>query len=812
QEVLEKIKSFSHPNINSILDYGEYNGRFFTVLEYAQGGALDDKLPNGRYRYLPMNDDEVLQVAREAIEALEACRNAGIIHRDIKPGNLFYKNLETLPGGKLKGSSLLLGDFGIASLFEVDSGMSKHLTETGARTEGYAAPEAYSGVIGPEYDYYSLGITLWALLTGKEPFVNEEGHALYPGQITLNTIQGKTVENLLSRSPQMSASMQKLIRGLLTVRHDKRWKKDEVTRHIAGGNVDVYNEERTLPLVEIGGESCASYQEIAQAIIKYPEEGKKFVFKGKLPAYLIKIDQKLADRILDLIDSYSAEKREDEGTVFIAYSLCPNIAFPLDHGLSINNLEEMFTVLNTAPEAILPFLRDEKRGFYAYLDAIGLSEQGRKVKEIVSAASGGIRAVPRIITAFQGNEITPFQDGINNELRLTAIEDLCALPDYLKERVMIFIERNYGLIPAWIENVSGKNIDNWLCLLVEQKDRIVRWGTWNYFTLFMQGLNDYDRIQKNGSFLLYEKAGRLGLYRCETNSYNRELLYGIEADGNRLVIQKADGTNVFNGIYAINLAEGFDENGVSVLPFLDEKRRMAVFDGTGFFYFNIITGEKEPRYALKDGEIELLAGLGTAVPVVNLARSLKEKNNFTDMNTLIECFWKKLFAEKNYKTGRDLLLLIGKDKMEGLSYSYDFYLSEIGFTHLKENSSNQALYCFQEALTLNPLGLDALGNSYNYNIAQSMPLEDCENAIEYLDKAIAITPEKHDPVLLKGVYLQNLGKYNEAIACLTIMLEFKVSNIERKIALETRAECYNALGMKDKANSDNAEAGRLKGP
>jgi hypothetical protein len=56
------------------------------------------------------------------------------------------------------------------------------------------------------------------------------------------------------------------------------------------------------------------------------------------------------------------------------------MAFPLEHGLSISSLEEMFTILNTDPEAMLPFLRDTRRGFYAYLEVSGLGEHGKRVK------------------------------------------------------------------------------------------------------------------------------------------------------------------------------------------------------------------------------------------------------------------------------------------------------------------------------------------------------------------------------------------------------------------------------------------------
>jgi serine/threonine protein kinase/tetratricopeptide (TPR) repeat protein len=815
-EVEEKIKSFSHKNIISILGYGEYKDRFYAILEYAAGGALDDKLPNGKYKYMPVSEDDAKQIVRETLSAFEACHKMGIIHRDIKPGNLFYKKQEVLPNGKYKGSQLMVGDFGIASVFEVDAGMSKHMTETGAKTEGYAAPEAYSGVIGKEYDYYSLGVTLWTLLTGLEPFVNEKGQAMYSGQITLDTIQGKTVDNLLKRSPKISASMQKLIRGLLTVRHDKRWKHDEVTRHLAGENIELFTEVRTLPLVEIGGDSCSSYQEIARALINHPEEGKNFVFKGRLLNYLIKIDQKLVDRLIEQIDNFSAENREDEGLVFIAYSLCPNMAFPLEHGLTISSLQEMFTVLNTAPEAILPFLRDERRGFYAYLEVSGLGEHGKKVKEIVNATTGDIRVVSRIIATFQGNEIYPFQDGLNNGCKLASLEDIYNLPDFLKERVMIFIERNYGLLPAWIENLTGKNIDTWLATLSEQKKKIARWGAWEFFILFMQGLDAYDRIQKNGDYVLFEKGGKKGLYRIVLNASHAEMLYGVETGGKRITLKKNDGEAVFSGTYAINFAAGYDADGVSSLQFIDTDGRITVFDGAMIYYFNINSSLKEPRYELKNGEIDLLAELGGAVPCLDLARSLGEQNNFSDMNKLIDIFWKKLGEEKKFNTERDILLLINKDKMDGLSRTFDFYQNEIGLAYYLENSSAQALPYYENAIAINSSGVGSDGQSYNYNYSRALcSVETPENlnkAISYLDKAMIITPNKPQSVLLKGICLFKLNKYNEAMACFTMVLEKKfgiLSNAEKKYAFTARARCYTALGMKDKADKDNAEAGRL---
>jgi serine/threonine protein kinase len=159
EDVLKKLKGAKHPDIVQLIEYGDYNSRFYEILEYAEGVALNEKTRDGSWKYLPVTEENVLQIVKEAVNAFAACHKAGIIHRDIKPGNLFYKNAN--------GTDLLIGDFGISSSYDIQDGMSKHLTQTAARTEGYAAPEAYSGVIGPETDYYSLGVPCGNCLPGK---------------------------------------------------------------------------------------------------------------------------------------------------------------------------------------------------------------------------------------------------------------------------------------------------------------------------------------------------------------------------------------------------------------------------------------------------------------------------------------------------------------------------------------------------------------------------------------------------------------------------------------------------------------------
>ena len=76
-------------------------------MEYAQGGSLDEKSSDGKYKYLPMSEEKAFQTVKEVINAFAALHDAGLIHRDIKPGNLFYKNMDS--------SHIFIFDFGMCS-------------------------------------------------------------------------------------------------------------------------------------------------------------------------------------------------------------------------------------------------------------------------------------------------------------------------------------------------------------------------------------------------------------------------------------------------------------------------------------------------------------------------------------------------------------------------------------------------------------------------------------------------------------------------------------------------------------------------
>jgi serine/threonine protein kinase len=147
--------SLSHPGIAQVYDYGEPDPPYppFLVLELVDGPSLAGLLAGG-----PLDPARVMDVVAQAAAGLHAAHRAGLVHRDIKPGNL-------LAG---RDGVVKITDFGIAH-----AAWSAPLTRTGTLigTPGYLAPERVAGAAAtPAGDLYSLGIVAYECLTGAQPF------------------------------------------------------------------------------------------------------------------------------------------------------------------------------------------------------------------------------------------------------------------------------------------------------------------------------------------------------------------------------------------------------------------------------------------------------------------------------------------------------------------------------------------------------------------------------------------------------------------------------------------------------------------
>src|SRR3970282_1238535 len=146
------IAALSHPHVVNVFDVGVENGTPFLVMELAQGQSLASRLAaQGR-----LDPEEARQLGQQIAGALEAAHARGIVHRDVKPGNI----LEAGPG------TWKLGDVGIAHVPDSSLTIAGQFLGSAA----YSAPEALArGEFGPASDVYGLGATLYEALTGAPP-------------------------------------------------------------------------------------------------------------------------------------------------------------------------------------------------------------------------------------------------------------------------------------------------------------------------------------------------------------------------------------------------------------------------------------------------------------------------------------------------------------------------------------------------------------------------------------------------------------------------------------------------------------------
>ncbi len=167
QEKVERMERFrrearaagrlSHPNIVSVFDYGEENGRHFIAMEFLEGQSLRDRM----HAVGALGLRDALEITYQLLDALAYAHQNRVVHRDIKPDNIHI-----LPGGQVK-----LTDFGIARLTE-ESGLTSAGQVFG--TPSYMSPEQIEGKpIDARSDLFSVGILLYEMLAGRKPFVGD---------------------------------------------------------------------------------------------------------------------------------------------------------------------------------------------------------------------------------------------------------------------------------------------------------------------------------------------------------------------------------------------------------------------------------------------------------------------------------------------------------------------------------------------------------------------------------------------------------------------------------------------------------------
>jgi len=467
-EILEKLKGLNHPDIVILYDFGLYNDRFYEIMEYAEGGALDTRNADGSYRYLPLSEEKVEGICKEIINSFKTCHEKNIIHRDIKPANIYYRTLQVdeVEGGEgeekktvYSGDDVVIADFGISSI--MDDTEQLHKTRTGSRTTGYAAPEVLSGIISPKMDYYALGITLWELLTGKDPFTLDNGKRRNDAHLIRDTIEGRIADDILSKEPRVSKKMEHLIRGLLVIDPEHRWGYDEVMRHFAGENVTIEQKRKESWTFSIGNTECTTLEALGNAIMEAPEVSNKYIFRGLLASFLQNYYPDIAKQITQVSEESSAANDQNNGILKVAYLLNPALPLKIANGYKMQNLDDLNFLLENAPESVILQLRDAKSKLYTWLEIMGyknIAEEIKKLPGIFSGEMGDTELAGKAEVLLRKKIIKPFKLAKYADFELSTLEQIRKVPKDMQSRILILVnEKSYeGLFLPWFELLAPK--------------------------------------------------------------------------------------------------------------------------------------------------------------------------------------------------------------------------------------------------------------------------------------------------------------------------------------------------------------------
>jgi Tol biopolymer transport system component len=171
------LSKLNHPNIGTVFDFNTQEGVDFLVMEYIPGVTLKDRIAGG-----PLPEKEIAHLGLQLAEGLAAAHLRGVVHRDLKPGNIMIT-----PDSRVK-----ILDFGLAKLADplgrTDRKDHSTTSQPGAGTLAYMAPEQLCGkAIDHRADIYSAGTVLFEMATGRHPFQNP--------------VVGSLVEDVLHRLP-----------------------------------------------------------------------------------------------------------------------------------------------------------------------------------------------------------------------------------------------------------------------------------------------------------------------------------------------------------------------------------------------------------------------------------------------------------------------------------------------------------------------------------------------------------------------------------------------------------------------------------
>ena len=323
-DVLARLKQISdHPDLVRLIHYETTDEGLFEVMEYAEGGSLDGVV---------LKHEELRGILLEAHNAIRRLHQAGIIHRDIKPGNLLFR--------KKNRKDLVLADFGLSSI--MSSEYAIRMSKRAGGTNFFMAPEMISSssettVVAPKGDFFALGMTILVLLTGPDLYKTASEHFTYLKANWKVPIPG-----------DLPAPWQRLLKGLLFPMPDRRWGAEQVDAWVKGNDV-------TLPIFEedfyykfAPYEEARSPEELARLMRRDPDRARRQLASG---AMFSGLSQRRPDLAAE-IDSYVKRfAKPDAQLTAVLFALDPAFPYQLAPGLEAPDRKAMARLIDASDAA-----------------------------------------------------------------------------------------------------------------------------------------------------------------------------------------------------------------------------------------------------------------------------------------------------------------------------------------------------------------------------------------------------------------------------------------------------------------------------
>jgi serine/threonine protein kinase len=368
KKVITKIKDKPKDRVIRIFDFGKYNEQDFEIMEYAEGGTLEQFLKSSGAVRDTTKIKNIVKMITEGLEQLH--KEYKVIYQDLKPENIYFKDANK--------TSLVLADFGISSVME---GYDEEVEVTASITDLYAAPElAHKGnrnevMVTPAVDYYALGITMFELWLGEKPFKG----------VKAAKRDYMIAEEKTDFPIDMPDDYATIIRGLIKPQRKERWGNEQVRKWLKGEALTLESKaaQKASTAYEAlkfsNTESAASPKELAALMEKYPDIGKTVLYDGIIKEWCKKAsDLELYNKIQNITSQY---KDKDAGLYTAILTLDPERPFRSKGGKICKTAEDIANAIMAESAYYMEDLKKSNANLYLYL-AETEGSQGKEAADI----------------------------------------------------------------------------------------------------------------------------------------------------------------------------------------------------------------------------------------------------------------------------------------------------------------------------------------------------------------------------------------------------------------------------------------------